>query len=405
MRMYSIGTLTVAMLTLFASSLIHAGPTIELNDEASLKFVLRVQGLYLNTDSEIVDERDKNDFKIRRARLQLIGTVNPWLKTFIQTEYAEDPNASGSDMRLLDARIQLKKSDEVQAYIGQFLVPSSRMNATLSDALMTIDYPGITYKSLSWGNKAVGSFANRTINTTGSGLAGTVNVRDVGVTFWGQKSLSEKLHLKYYLGTFDGARSAAGERYTARATMNIGDPEAGFLYRSTYLGKKDTLAIGTSYDIQNNVARDLDTGAEVNYAYYTVDLFAEKKLGEGVINFEGAYQDLDLGDAGVLAQQDGTTALGSNTAKQSQGSGYYAQAGYLLGKWQPWLGYETWQSDAPDGAGNVDISRIGISYFFQGHTANVKLGYEQLKSDTPFSSSVGSDDKINTLVLGFYLNF
>ncbi len=405
MRLFSKRALTVATLGLLASPILQAGPTIELNDEASLKFLIRVQGLYLNTDSEIVEERDKNDFKIRRARLQFIGTVNPWLKTFIQTEYAEDPNASGSDMRMLDARIQLKKNDAVQAYLGQFLVPSSRMNATLSDALMTIDYPGITYKSLSWGNKVVGSFANRSINTTNSGLAGTVNVRDVGATFWGQKSLSDKTHLKYYLGTFDGARSAAGERYTARATINVGDPEAGFLYRSTYLGKKDTIAIGASYDIQNNVARDLDSGEDVDYAYYTVDLFAEKKLGKGVVNFEGAYQDLDLSDAGILAEQDGTSALGSNTATQSQGSGFYAQAGFLVNKWQPWVGYETWESDAEDGSGNVDITRIGISYFFQGHTANVKLGYEQLKSDTEFSGSAGSDDKINTLVLGFYLNF
>ena len=393
-----------ALATSFSPTLL-AGPEIKLNDEASLKFVMRLQTLYLNTNSEIIEDREKNDFKIRRARLQFIGKVNPWLKTFFQTEYAEDPNASGSDMRLIDARIQLKGSDEVQAYIGQHLVPATRQNATLSDALLTIDRPGTIYKTLSWGTRALGSFSNKTISTTGSGLGGTVDVRDIGATFFGNKSFSDDLHLKYYLGTYDGAKSAAGERYTARATLNFGDPEAGFLYRSTYLGKKDTIAIGASYDIQNDVAKELATGNDVNYGFYTVDLFAEKNLGAGVINVEGAYMNLDLDDAGVLAQQDGTTALSSNTAQQSQGNGYYAQLGFLVNKWQPWVGYETWESDAADGAGNITTARIGISYFFQGHTANVKFGYEQLESDTPFSGAGGTDDKIDTFVAGFFLNF
>jgi len=404
MPKFSLRAIAIAALIPMLSPVVLAGPTIKLDDEASLKFLLRVQTLYLNNDSEIIDDREKNDFKVRRARVQFIGTVNPWLKTFLQTEYSEDPNASGSDMRLIDARIQLKKSDEVQAYLGQYLVPSSRQNATLSDALMTIDYPGTSYKSLSWGNRVVGSFANRTINTTNSGLGGSVNVRDIGATFFGNKSLSDSLHLKYYLGAYDGAKSAAGERYTLRTTLNFGDPEAGYLYRSTYLGKKDTIAIGASYDIQSDVAKDMASGEDIDYGYYTLDLFAEKKIGDTVFNLEGAYMDLDLGDAGILADQNGN-ALGNNPAVQSQGSGYFMQAGFLVNKWQPWVGYESWDSDAEDGAGSITGTRIGITYFFQGHTANVKFGYEMMESDTPFSGAGGSDDKINTFVAGFYLDF
>ena len=106
------------------------------------------------------------------------------------------------------------------------------------------------------------------------------------------------------------------------------------------------------------------------------------------------YNDLDLDDA---------TSIGGVDARNTQGNGYYFQTGYLIGKLQPWAGYEVWESDGVADEGSWDAWKVGITYFVKGHNANIKLGYESFTADRPFAG--GTEDSIDTLILGFYITY
>jgi hypothetical protein len=230
--------------------------------------------------------------------------------------------------------------------------------------------------------------------------------------------LAEELHLKYYLGYADGLQDGSpgddDERYTARVQLNIGDAEPGYFNLGTYLGKKQTIAIGAFYDTQDRAGTDLVASAVVgslqsfDYSEWGVDIFVEQPIGDGALTFDAAYTDLDLD--------------GSNT--QTAGDGYYAQVGFLFDNWQPWVMYEAWSSDMDSAdafvsnavlgtsfgsdQGSIDTFRVGLTYFIKGHNANVKIGYEKYSSDEDIISSVplGNDeDEVSTFLVGFYMTY
>lgn len=378
--------------------------TFKINDESSVDFGARMQALALYTDSDVISDRDELDFKIRRARLRANFHLNSWVSGFVQTGYSEEPGSGSSDMRILDAYIHLKPSDALQIYFGQNLVPSTRQTVTSAGALMAIDRPGVIYKAPSWGTKAAARFANLSMGNTDPGLDSDVDVRDIGMTFWGTQDISDSVHSKYYFGIYEGADSAASERIAGRFQLNFGDAEAGYFNKSTYMGSKQIFSLGLSVDQQSSVAKELDTGEDVDLLFYNLDMFLEQPMGAGALSLEAAYISLDLDDAGVLTYQDALTTLSSTPALQAQGSGYYIQSGYSVGKWQPWVVYESWESDAENGAGSYSASRVGATYFIEGHKANLKFGIEQLEADQAFSTSAGSDDSITSVVFGIFFD-
>lgn len=389
-----------------------AGATLTIDDETSIDLGFRLQGLYLRTDSDLDGDGDfesVDDFRVRRARLRLKADVTERMGMFIQTEFSEE-GASGGDARIIDAFVQLKAHPLATFYLGENMAPALRQNLTSSGALMAIDRPGISYKNLTWGTRARAGFTNVAYDDSDAGLRGDVDVRDLGLTLFGSTSLSDMMHLKYYLGIYDGIQQAEqdSERLTGRVQINLLEPEAGYYNASTYLGKKKTLAIGAAYDAQSDVAVDLDTGESADYALYTVDLFAEHPLGPGSLTFETAYLDLDLDDAARLDHDgDGADADADATpsinARKSQGDGFYAQAGYFIRDWQPWAAYEQWESDAAGDLGSFDAFRIGLSYFLKGHNANIKVGYEIFSPDTTITKT--NEDEIETFVTGLYVTY
>ena len=223
---------------------------------------------------------------------------------------------------------------------------------------------------------------------------------------FGSGSMSEQAHLKYYLGTYEGSvYSDDTQRVSARVQVNFGDAEPNFYNSSTYLGTLSTLGIGAAYDTQDSFATNAVTGDEVDYSMFSVDAFLEKPLGIGSVTLEAAYTELDLDDtAAGLADQNGvplrTAADGTPiSAEQAQGSGAYIQAGYLIGKWQPFVLYEQWEADADNGAGSWDAIRVGINYYLKGHNANIKIGVENITNDAD------EVDDITTVGAGLYINF
>ena len=394
---------------IFSSAWVQAG--VKITDEKSGTVVDlggRLQYLTLFNDGSFDNDVE---YKVRRARIRLGITPHPWWKMFLQTEFSDDNINSGGDVRMIDAFITFKPRDWFQLIGGERMAPASRQNLTSSGALMTVDRPGSNNYTLTWGLRGQTQFNNSPVPGTRGGSVGDVSVRDLGVTLFGSTSTSDSLHFKYYAGVSDGSteRTSDEERFTARAQVNIGDAEPGYYGLSTYLGKKRTLGFGAAYDTQSDFAADtvnVDADGQgqvvgsLDYTYWTIDAFAEQPIGPGTVTFEAAYSDLDLDDPqGRLGSSGGNALSGGVNADQTQGSGYYAQTGYYINKWQPWFLYEDWDADGNNDAGDWSAYRVGLSYFFAGHNANVKVGYENTDNKTP-----GAND-IQTFVLGAYITF
>lgn len=365
----------------------HAGAKLEINDKAYIDLGFRVQILALSTDRDLDGDgsfEGLDEFRLRRGRFRLTGVINEHVSVFMQTDVATN------SIRLIDAFINIKRDDWLQLIMGQNMPPSNRENLTSSGALLAADRPGMVYKSLTWGGRALTTFSTQTYGDTAAGFPGPYQVRDIGATLFGSGDVGGgNAHLKYYVGIYDGA-SAAGtdsERYAGRLQLNFGDAEGGYYNSATYLGKKKTVGFGLSYDAQADVAGS--STPQTDYTYWSADLFAEQPLGNGSFTLEGAWMNLDLNDANLGAQ----------------GDGWYLQGGYLINnaKWQPWFLYEDFGADDPSGKGSYDLLRLGVSYFMAGHNANIKVGYETFNADAPIGSS--TEDKIDSFLVGFYTTY
>jgi len=396
MKGIRIGIAAIVLLALAASPAL-AGAKLKINDKSEIDFGFRLQTLFISSD-ELRNGAVESytDFKVRRGRLRIALKVNDNFSAFIQTEVQDDSANSGFDMRVIDAWINVKKNDWAQLFMGMNMAPATRQNMTSSGVLMAIDRPGITYKTLTWGSRALYTFSNTTYGASrapggvgGGNLDGTAAVRDLGATLFGSGKVGDKANLKYYLAVNDGIQNANEDslRYTGRVQVNLWDAEPGYYNSSTYLGKKKTLGFGLSFDQQADVA--IGNEGNVDYEQTSFDVFLEWPTSDHTaLTFEAAYQMLDFGDDTLYLQ--------------SQGDGFYAQLGYMINKWQPWVEYETWTSDAANDVGNLTNMRIGFTYFMAGQNANVKVGYEKFETDVPF---LGPEDSVDSFVVGLYTTF
>lgn len=391
--------------SLWLSTLAQADVNVKAAENIDISLRTRIQPVYYFSNSEVIAERDRHDFRIRRARLSVKATMDKRFTAYLQTGYSEQPTSSNAQMQVIDAYVSYQATDSLKIYAGQFLAPALRQNVTSAGALMTIDRPGIIYKSLSWGTRALGKFASLTMNNTDSGLRGNVDVRDEGVMLLGSDSISDALHYKYYISVLEGARTAQSERALIRGQLNFGDAEPGLFNTSTYFGRKQTLALGFSFDSQSNVALNSANSNAVDYTLYSIDAFLEQPIGKHSISVESAWIDLDLGSAEQLLNPITGAALSSNTALQSQGNGFYIQSGLTVGQWQPWFGYESWKSDASDDTGSYSGSRLGVTYIIKGHQANIKFGVESIKAEQAFATSNGETDELTTVSGGIFFTF
>jgi hypothetical protein len=375
-------TLAITMAALLTTAgAANAGAKLKINDQATINLGFRVQALLINRDNDGEDE-----FKVRRARFRLGSTVTDKASIFLQTD------VSGKSMNMIDAFITIKPSKDFNIIVGENMVPALRQNLTSSASLMAIDRPGIAYKSLNWGARALTSFANSTMSETKGGFSTKYAVRGAGATIFTKGDLNEDTHYKFYAGAYNGSNKPAKDtfEYSTRVQVNFGDAESGYYNSSTYLGKKKTIGIGASYTAQSDAAVETATGNAVDYSLLSVDLFAEQPMAKGSFSGEAAYMKVDLDGAGDLT-------TGGNGTK-AEGDGYYVQAGFLVNDLQYWAGYETWNSNNVDKMGSFDTARIGMTYFMKGQNLNIKAGLEKTNTDW-------NDMSNTTFVLGAYVNF
>jgi hypothetical protein len=384
-----------------------AGMKLKISDDTQIDLGFRVQTQFIATnDNNGGAGESEEKFQVRRARFRLGGSVTEYVKFFMQTDLgsgSEDPNGQGTSVQMIDAMVNLHYKNLINVIMGQFMAPAGRQITTSSGALMAIDRPNITNYNLTWGlNGKVGfntgpNFAQGNLN-----ISNDVFVRDQGVTLFSSYSFSDTLHGKAYLGVYDGIDNTKDElRLTARAQVNFFDPEPGYFNLSTYLGKKKTVGIGASYDYQSDFAFD-DSKGWVDYNWFELDAFMDYPVGPGFLTAEVAFQNLDLDSAKALHDSP-TTGIAQN-AKETQGNGLYGQIGYYLEDWQvqPWAGIDYWDSDGSNDIGSFTSYRIGLTYFFKGHNANVKMGYERFEAEEKVA---GQHDDIDTFVTAFYVTF
>jgi hypothetical protein len=380
-----------------------AGAKVKINDVAKFDIGFRLQTLYINTDKDLDGDGNVESydyFKVRRGRLRMKMQVGKKFDAFIQTELGSfGTDGTGGDWRVIDSWIRYKFNKDFSVYVGQNMAPTSREALTSSGGLFAIDRNATVYKDLTWGTRAVYAFNNITFKPTDAKLRSGTAVRDAGITLFFSKSASENLHYKLYAAVNNGIQASGSdkERMTFRGQINFFNKESGYFNSSSYLGKKKTVAIGAAFDSQDNVARN-SSGDYVDYAYSTFDIHVDWPMGNNTISAEAGFTSLDFDDE--VAMIVGTSTV--NT-KNSAGSGVYCNMGYMIGpNWQPFVVYDSWDSDSDNGTGSFDLLRVGVSYYLHGHNANIKLGYEQMNSDTVF---LGNEDSASTFVLGFYVTY
>jgi hypothetical protein len=406
-------TLLLALLTV----LLLTSPTatwarikIQIDKDLDLELGFRLQTQFLTSTNALADEQEDHEerFLLRRARIRLGGRVTKWITFFMQVGSDSEEDGSVGDAQVMDGFIHLHLLGAAQIIMGEHMAPAGRQHLTSSAAMMAIDRPGITNYNLTWGLNGGAVFNTVAFDDGNLDLTGDGNLqRDIGATLFGSVSYNENVHLKYYVGGYTGIQfmnnSEDKERITGRVQFNFLDPEPGYYNLSTYLGAKKTIAIGGSIDHQQRIAQDTITGDNVNYLWYSLDAFTDFPVGPGSVNFEAGFNKLDLENSTSLRD---STADPPKNAKETAGSGFYVQTGYYLKdlRFQPWALYERWYSDASGDVGSWSAWRIGLSYFVKNHNANIKVGFEQLRSERRIGG-ISDDKNIESFLVGFYLNY
>lgn len=382
----------------------RAGAELDLGYRAKLDigFTLHGQGVL---SRDVLDQSGDRELAprllVRRARIRVDAKVTDHLGARLQTDRGDGDGRLGIDYRLIDAFFVIKAAAPLQLRAGLHLAPSQRQNITASSSLLVFDRPAMAFKSLTWGTRALAQFGNRLIEGTDTYLRPASPVRDTGVTLHGELAFHRSVHGKYWAGVYEGVRAAGGGafRSTARVQLNFGAPEPGYFLSGTYLGERETVGVGVSYDAQPRVARDVELG-RVGYRLLSADVFLERRVAGRPLTLESAVTTLDLGDARAL-DGDASPSTAPTDARRTEGTGAYVQAAYLIGRLQPWLGWETWRARAP--AGSYDTARFGVTHYVAGLNANAKLAYEHTLAGAPIGRT--GSRSAGMLAIGLFFTY
>lgn len=156
---------------------------------------------YTQIRYQALDEPGKKDgFDIRRARLDVKGSLTPYFGYRLQTEFADKP-------KIIDAYAEIKIADYFTITAGQFKIPFSLENLTSSNKLEMIDRA-----------QAVEALAAR-----GKDVIGNQNGRDLGIQVGGVIVKNKTTNLpviEYRLGVFNGSGINVAD--TANEAKDVG---------------------------------------------------------------------------------------------------------------------------------------------------------------------------------------
>jgi hypothetical protein len=334
-------SLTVALcvwLSLLSSATrVAAQIVIEASDDVNFKLGLLGQFQAESIEDPGADSQINNLF-VRRLRLMFGGQVTKNVTFFVETD---TPNlgktlAAGKDlpgaMIIQDAYAEFKVTDAFAVDAGLMFIPFSRNYLQSAASLLPIDYGAYTY--------------------TQSGPTQSSTGRDTGVQ---AKGYVLNNHLEYRIGAFQGLRDARSHRafrYAGRVQYNVLDPEVGFFYTGSYLGKKKIVSVGGAFDVQDD------------YHGYDLDVFVDHPLGSGALTGQIDYNWFG-----------GGTTLPALPGQHD----VLFELGYLIAatKLTPFVQIAH-RNAVESGAADETRTSVGISYWWAGHNANIKAAYGRI---------------------------
>ena len=232
---------------------------------------------YTQVRYQALEESGKIDgFDIRRARLDVKGTISPYWGYRVQFDLAGTP-------KLIDAYAELKLNDYFNFTIGQAKIPFSLENLVSSNKLELIDR-----------SQAVEALVAR-----GKDVGGNQNGRDIGIQLGGTiLKYNDRPVIDYRLGVYNGSginTTDANEKKDF-ATRLILHPVAGLdisaaLYNgSRYIAEVKTGTVVTTP--AKNVTRDR-YGFDLSYDLNNFSVRGEYLHGtDELIDREGYYAQI-----------------------------------------------------------------------------------------------------------------
>jgi len=229
---------------------------------------------YTQVRYQALEETGKIDgFDIRRARLDIKGTISPYWSYRVQFDLAGTP-------KLIDAYAELKLNDYFNFTIGQAKIPFSLENLTSSNKLELIDR-----------SQAVEALVVR-----GKDVGGNQNGRDIGIQVGGTiLKLKDRPIVDYRLGIYNGSGINAVDNnekkdYAARLIAHplTGLDISGAIYNgSRFIAEVKTGTVVTTPS--KNVNRDR-YGFDLSYDLKNLSLRSEYIQGkDDQIKREGYY--------------------------------------------------------------------------------------------------------------------
>lgn len=221
----------------------------------------------------LVEPGKIDGFDIRRARLDVKGTISPYWAYRVQFDLAGSP-------KLIDAYAELKLNDYFNFTIGQAKIPFSLENLTSSNKLELIDR-----------SQAVEALVAR-----GKDVGGNQNGRDIGVqlggTLW---KLKDRPVLDYRLGVYNGSGINVADANEKKdfASRLIVHPVAGLdLSAALYNGSRYVPEVKTG-TVVTTPAKNVDRnryGFDLSYDYKNLGIRGEYLHGtDELTDREGYY--------------------------------------------------------------------------------------------------------------------
>jgi phosphate-selective porin OprO and OprP len=217
----------------------------------------------------------KSGFDIRRARLDLKGSITPYFSYRVQADLSGSP-------KLIDGYGEIKLADYFTITAGQFKIPFSLENLASSNKLESIDRAQVVEALVARSKDAIGN----------------QNGRDIGIQFSGTFLKVKDLPLfEYRVGIFNGSGINVAD--TANSAKDIvvrlvSTPLKGLVFGASYYN-------GWDKAIKPDVAGKSQTRNRLGFeASYTTDR----------LSLKGEY----------ISGRDGKTSR----------EGWYAQAGYFV---------------------------------------------------------------------------
>jgi hypothetical protein len=306
-------------------------------------------GLLAQPQAEWVDSADgagaTQNLFLRRLRILMGGKIGEKLSFFVETD---SPNLGKADATgkknadsvfIQDVIVTYTFSQGLMVDSGLLLTPNSHNSGQGATTLLPVDY-------------APYSFLHST--PTGSRVG-----RDYGIQARGYLASD---HLEYRLGVFQGAREAESRnafRTVGRVVWYPFEAETGFFYTGTNFGKKKILAVGASYDRQDD------------YKAPAFDVYLDWPVGQDAVSVQADWIGYDGGTwFSALPKQDA----------------YLFEASYYLHALEigPYVQYS--RRDFAESGADERNTQLGLAWWQANHTFNVKLGYTRLAKD-------GSDNR------------